>query len=76
MFSKKKKIMNVAKEWRKKAINDRKREHWSEEKSYLFVSKSHHTLLASVKTYKIKTKWRDDDKKWQEREKWKSLLNC
>jgi len=72
----KKKTMNVAKEQRKEAINNRKREHQSEEESYLFVSESHHTLLASVNTYKMKTKWRDNDKKWQKQEKWKSLFNC
>ena len=72
----KKKTMNVAKEQRKEAINDRKREHQSEEESYLFISESRHTLLASVNTYKMKTKWRDDNKKWQKREKWKSLFNC
>ncbi len=76
MFLKKKMMMNIAKEWRKELINDRKREHWSEEKSYLFISKSHHTLLASVEIYKMKTKRRDDDKKWWEREKQESLLNC
>ncbi len=69
-------MMNVAKEWRKEAINDREQEHQSEEESYLFVSESRHTLLASVDTYKMKTKWRDDDKKWQKQEKWESLLNC
>ncbi len=41
----KKKMMNIMKEWRKEAINDYKWEHWSEEKSYLFISESHHTLL-------------------------------
>ncbi len=71
----KKKMMNVAKEWRKEVINDHEREHWSEEKSYLFVSESCYTLLASVNTYEMKTK-HDDDKKWWEREKQESLLNC
>ncbi len=72
----KKKMMNVAKEWRKEVINDYEREHWSEEKSYLFVSESCYTLLASVNTYEMKTKQHDDDKKWWEREKQESLLNC
>ncbi len=72
----KKKMMNVAKEWRKEVINDHEREHWSEEKSYLFVSESCYTLLASVNTYEMKTKQHDDDKKWWEREKQESLLNC
>ena len=62
----KKKTMNVVKKRRKEAINDCKWECQSEEKSYLFISKSHHALLASVNTYKIKTKQHDDDKKWQE----------
>jgi len=48
--------MNVAKEQRKEAINDRKQEHQSEEESYLFISESRYTLLASVNTYKMKTK--------------------
>ena len=72
----KKKMMNVAKEWRKEAINDCRQERWSEEESYLFVSESHHALLASVNTYKMKMKQHDDNKKWQEREKWKLLFNC
>jgi len=55
--------MNVAKERRKEAINDRKRERRSEGKSYLFVSESRHALLASVDTYEMKAKRRDDDKK-------------
>jgi len=59
----KKKTMNVAKERRKEAINDREREHQSEKRSYLFISESHHALLASINTYKIKTKQCDDDKK-------------
>jgi len=59
----KKKMMNVAKERRKEAINDRERECRSEGKSYLFVSESRHALLASVDTYEAKTKRRDDDKK-------------
>jgi len=49
-------MMNVAKKRRKEAINDRERERQSEEKSYLFISESHHTLLASVNTYETKTK--------------------
>ncbi len=72
----KKKMMNVMKKWRKEVINDRKRECWSEEKSYLFISKSRHTLLASVNTYEMKTKWCDDDEKWWEWERRESLLNC
>ncbi len=52
------------KEQRKEVSNDCKREHWSEERSYLFISESRHALLASVNTYEIKTKWRDDNKKW------------
>jgi len=52
----KKKIMNVAKERRKEAINDREQEHRSEERNYLFISESHHALLASVNTYKTKMK--------------------
>jgi len=56
-------MMNVAKERRKEAINDRERECRSEGKSYLFVSESRHALLASVDTYEAKTKRRDDDKK-------------
>ncbi len=62
------------KEQRKIAIKNCKRECQSEEKSYLFVSESHHALLASDDTYKMKMKWRDDDKKWWER--WELLLNC
>ncbi len=72
----KKKMMNVAKEWRKEVINDHEREHRSEEKSYLFISESCYALLASVNTYEMKTKQHDDDKKWWEREKQESLLNC
>ncbi len=72
----KKKMTNVAKERRKEVINDREREHWSEEKSYLFVSESHHALLTSVDTYEMKMKWHDDDKKWREREEKESLFNC
>ncbi len=72
----KEKMMNVAKEWRKEVINDCKQECWSEEKSYLFISKSHYALLASINIYKMKMKQCDDNKKWWEREKWKSLLNC
>ncbi len=68
--------MNVVKEWRKEVINDCKWEHWSEEKSYLFISKFHHALLTSVNTYEMKAKWRDDDEKWWKWEKWESLLNC
>jgi len=49
-------MMNVAKERRKEAINDRERERRREEKSYLFISESRHALLASVDTYKMKTK--------------------
>ncbi len=56
--------MNVVKEWRKEVINDREREHWSKEESYLFISESHHALLTSVNTYETKTKQHDDDKKW------------
>jgi len=48
--------MNVVKERRKEAINDRERERRSEEESYLFVSESRHALLASVNTYETKTK--------------------
>jgi len=59
----KKKTINVAKERRKETINDREREHSSEERSYLFVSESRHALLASIDTYKTKMKRRDDDKK-------------
>jgi len=51
------------KERRKEAINNRERERRSEERSYLFISESHHALLASVDTYETKTKRRDDDKK-------------
>ncbi len=69
-------MMNVVKERRKEAINDRKREHWSEEESYLFISESHHALLTSVDIYKTKTKRCDDNKKWQEQERRESLLNC
>ncbi len=75
MFSKKK-MMNVAKKWRKEAINDYKQEHQSEEKSYLFINESHHALLTSVNTYKIKMKWCNDNKKWQEWKKWEFLFNC
>ncbi len=64
------------KEKRKEAINDRKRERRSEEKSYLFISESRHALLASVDTYEMKMKRRDDNKKWREQEKRESLLNC
>jgi len=56
-------MMNIVKERRKEAINDRERERQSEEKSYLFISESHHALLASVNTYKMKTKRCDDDEK-------------
>ncbi len=59
----KKKMMNVAKEWRKKVINDCEWEHWSEEKSYLFISESRHALLVLVNTHKMKMKQHDDDKK-------------
>jgi len=59
----KKKMMNVMKKRRKEAINDRERKHRSEEKSYLFISESHHALLASVNTYEMKTKQYDDDEK-------------
>ncbi len=52
----KKKMMNAVKEWRKEVINDCKQERWSEEKNYLFISESHHALLASVNTYEMKTK--------------------
>ncbi len=52
------------KEWRKIMIKSCKQEHWSEEKSYLFVSESRHTLLTSDNTYEMKMKWRDDDEKW------------
>ncbi len=69
-------MMNVTKKRRKEAINNCERERWSEEESYLFISESHHALLASVDTYEIKMKRRDDDKKWQEQEKRESLLNC
>jgi len=48
--------MNVMKEQRKEVINDHKQEHQSEEESYLFISESHHALLASINTYKIKMK--------------------
>ncbi len=72
----KKKMTNVAKEWRKEVINDCKWEHQSEERSYLFISESHYTLLASIDTYKMKMKQRDNNKKWWRREKWKLLLNC
>ncbi len=65
----KKKMMNIMKERRKEAINDRKQKRWSEEESYLFISESHHALLASVDTYKMKMKRCDDDKKWWERKK-------
>ncbi len=57
-------MMNVAKEWRKEAINDREWERWSEEKSYLFINESRHALLASVDTYEMKMKWCDDSEKW------------
>jgi len=56
-------MMNVVKERRKEAINDRERERQSEEKSYLFISESRHALLASVNTYETKMKRRDNDKK-------------
>jgi len=59
----KKKMMNVAKERSKEAINDCKREHQSEERSYLFISKSHHALLASIDTYETRAKQCDDDEK-------------
>ncbi len=59
----KKKMMNIMKEWRKEVINNHKREHQSEERSYLFISESCHALLASINTYKMKMKWCDDDKK-------------
>ncbi len=72
----KKKMMNVMKERRKEVINNRKQERWSEEESYLFISESHNALLASVDTYEMKMKRRDDDKKWWEWKKWESLLNC
>ncbi len=72
----KKKMMNVAKEWRKEAINDHEQERWSEERSYLFISESHYALLTSVDTYKMKMKRCDDNKKWQKWKKWKLLLNC
>ena len=64
IFLLKKKMMNVVKERRKEAINDCKQEHWSEGKSYLFISESRHILLASVNTYKTKMKQYDDNKKW------------
>ncbi len=72
----KKKMMNVMKKWIKEVINDHEQEHWSEEESYLFISESRYTLLASVNTYKMKMKWHDDNKKWWEREEQESLLNC
>ncbi len=72
----KKKMINVMKERRKEMINDHKQERWSEEKSYLFVSESRHALLTSVNTYKMKMKQCDDDEKWWERERRKSLFNC
>jgi len=56
-------MTNFTKERRKEAINDCERERRSEEKSYLFISESRHALLASVDTYEMKTKRRDDDKK-------------
>ncbi len=59
----KKKMMNVMKEQRKEVINDCKWECQSEEESYLFINESHHALLASIDTYKIKMKQRVDDKK-------------
>ncbi len=59
----KKKMMNIMKEQRKEAINDCKRERQSEERSYLFISESHHALLTSVNTYEIKTKQCDNDEK-------------
>ncbi len=62
------------KERRKIAIKSREREHWSEERSYLFVSKSRHALLTSDDTYKMKMKQRDNDEKWWK--KWELLLNC
>ena len=62
------------KEWRKIVIKSRKREHWSEEKSYLLVSESRHALLASDDTYKIKMKRHDNDEKWWKKQE--SLLNC
>ena len=72
----KKKIINVTKEQRKEVINDCKQEHQSEERSYLFISESHYTLLASIDTYKMKMKQHDNNKKWWRREKWNLLLNC
>ncbi len=71
----KKKTTNIMKEQRKEVINDCERECWSEDKSYLFISESCHALLASVNTYEMKMKQRDDDKKWWEWEKQESLLN-
>ena len=56
-------MTNVAKERRKEVINDRERERRSERKSYLFISESRHTLLASVDTYEMKMKRRDNDEK-------------
>ncbi len=72
----KKKMMNIVEKWRKEVINDCKQEHWSKEKSYLFVNEFHYTLLTSINTYKTKMKWHDNNKKWWEQEEWKSLLNC
>ncbi len=59
----KKKMMNVVKKRRKEVINNCKWECWSEERSYLFINESHHALLTSVDTYKMKMKQCDDDKK-------------
>ncbi len=71
-----KKMSDIMNERRKIMINDCKQEHWSERRSYLFISKSCHALLTSVDTYKMKMKWYNNDKKWWEWERWKSLLNC
>jgi len=51
-----KKISNVMNERRKIMINDCKWECQSERKNYLFIIESHHALLTSVNTYKIKMK--------------------
>jgi len=56
-------MSDVMKKQRKIIIKNCKQEHQSEEESYLFISESHHALLASNDTYEMKMKRCDDDKK-------------
>ncbi len=55
MFSKKK-MNDVVNARRNVVINDCRWKYWSERKDYLFINESHHALLASVNTYKMKIK--------------------